>query len=83
MRTTLRIDTPILDEVKKLQEEEGGSLGSVVTRLLSEALTSRQERVKEPEPFTWISKPMNAKIDLEDRDAIYEILDEEFLDSKR
>ena len=52
MRTTLSIDTPILDEVKRIQRAEGGA--------------ARLE---------WISKPMSARVDLDDREAVYAILD--------
>jgi hypothetical protein len=77
MRTTLNIDTPILDEVKRIQQKEGGALGRVVTRLLSEALARRSEPPAESDRLEWISKPMKARVDLADREAVYAILDDE------
>ncbi len=77
MRTTLSIDTPILDEIKRIQRAEGGSLGRVVTRLLSEALIRRRNGSRESARLEWVSKPMKARVDLADREAVYEILDEE------
>ena len=74
-RTTLSIDTPILDEVKRIQQQEGGSLGRVVTRLLSEALVQREDVSENATHLEWTSKPMNARVDLADREAVYEILD--------
>lgn len=75
MRTTLSIDTPILDEVKRIQRTEGGSLGRVVTQLLSEALARRENGLKGSSRLEWLSKPMKARVDLADREAVYEILD--------
>ena len=75
MRTTLSIDTPILDEVKRIQRAEGGSLGRVVTQLLSEALVSRRDPSEKAARLEWISKPMKARVDLADREAVYAILD--------
>lgn len=75
MRTTLSIDTPILDEVKRIQRADGGSLGRIVTRLLAEALARRGGGPRESPRLEWVSKPMNARVDLADREAVYDILD--------
>ncbi len=77
MRTTLSIDTPILDEVKRVQRNEGGSLGSVVTRLLSEALVHRRNGTRKSASLEWVSKPMKARVDLAGREAVYQLLDDE------
>lgn len=74
-RTTLNIDVPILDEVKRIQRQEGGSLGRVVTQLLSEALVRRKDVSPDSARVDWISKPMKARVDLADREAVYEVLD--------
>ncbi len=74
-RTTLDIDTPILDEVKRLQKEEGESLGQVVSRLLGEALRQRSLQ-SEPAVLEWSSQPMRASVDLTDKDELYARLDE-------
>ena len=74
-RTTLDIDKPLLDEVKRIQQRERRSLGQVVSRLLAEALASRR-RDEPPSDLEWTSKPMGARIDLLDKDALYAILDE-------
>jgi len=74
-RTTLAIDTSILDEVKRIREQEGGSLGRVVTRLITEALTHRCQLAEGLPGFDWASKAKAARVDLADRDAVYEILD--------
>ena len=74
-RTTLDIDKPVLDEVKRIQRREKRSLGQVVSRLLAEALSSRRPE-KSPSNLDWTAKPMGARIDLLDKDALYAILDE-------
>jgi hypothetical protein len=74
MRTTLDIDAPILREVKALQEREGRSMGAVVSELLSEALARRRSTCARP-LFRWISRDMNALVDLSDREAVYAALD--------
>jgi hypothetical protein len=74
MRTTLEIDDPILREVKAIHEKEGRSIGAIVSELLAEALAGR--RPSRPRPsFHWTSRPMNALVDLADKEAVYAILD--------
>ncbi|MGH7255938.1 MAG: antitoxin [Nitrospirales bacterium] len=75
-RTTLDIDTPILKELKALQKREKRSLGQVVSRLLAEALALRK-RKHGPAELRWASKPMQALVDLDDKDRVYAILDDE------
>ena len=75
MRTTLNIDTPVLEEIKRLQAREKRSLGKLVSELLTEALSRRASEVSESLGFEWISKPMGARIELEDKEAIYAELD--------
>ena len=74
MRTTVDIDDPILRELKRLQEQEGKSLGRLVSDLLAFALGQRKT-LKAPADFRWISKPMRARVDLTDRDAVLDALD--------
>ena len=72
-RTTIDIDAVVLRALKKRQRREGKSLGQLVSELLAASL--REERELPPEPFAWVAKPMRPLIDLEDRDAVYRILD--------
>ena len=74
-RTTLDIDAPVLNKIKDLQKKQGQSMGKVVSQLLAEALDKRTKRPALPK-LKWISKPMNALVDLSDKDALYKILDE-------
>jgi hypothetical protein len=74
MRTTVDIEAPVLKELKELQKREGGTLGGLVSRLLAEALARKPRR--EPKPaLQWKARPMGARVDLADKDAVYAILD--------
>jgi hypothetical protein len=74
MRTTLDIEGPILSEVRALHLQEGRSMGAVVSELLAEALARRRSAPAEP-AFHWISRAMNARVDLRDKEAVYAVLD--------
>ena len=74
MRTTMDIDGRILRAVKAIRESEGRSLGAVVSELLADALARRRTSRARP-PFRWVSRPMNARVDLADKDAVYAVLD--------
>ena len=74
-RTTLDIDAPILDEVKRLQKRHGRSLGELVSELLSEAL-ARRAGEPEREALEWTAQAMGARVDLTDKDALYALLDD-------
>jgi len=76
MRTTVDIDGPLLREIKAIYEREGRSMGAVVSELLADALSRRRTPRKKP-PFHWISQSMAARVDLEDKDAVYTALDAE------
>lgn len=78
MRTTLDIADPILADVRKLQEREGGSLGEVVSKLLTEGLAARQGKRKRPE-FEWTARDLGARIDVRDKEALWAMLDRETL----
>ncbi len=78
MRTTLNIDTPVLEELKRLQRLQQGRktpLGRLVSELLTEALARRKGEIREDAGFDWISSSMDARVDLEDKDAVYAELD--------
>jgi len=74
-RTTLDIETPILKELKQIRKEEGGSLGNLVSRLLTDAIARRKARPAEAPSFQWNSQAMGALVDLADKEVVYTILD--------
>ena len=75
MRTTINIATPVFKELKALRDKEGGTLGEIVSRLLAEALKTPRASMERPE-LEWDSKPMHARVDLDDKEAVYAILDD-------
>jgi negative regulator of replication initiation len=75
MRTTIDIDDPVLEELKRFQAREGGSLGRVASDLLAQALKQAQKPRAQVPAFRWTSRPMQARVDLADRDAIWDAID--------
>ena len=75
MRTTLDIDDPILRDLKRLKEREGKSLGRLVSDLLAQALKESAAPADSAKSAAWIAKPMRARIDLSDKEAIHRALD--------
>lgn len=75
MRTTLDIDDPLLKELKRLQAQQGKSLGRLVSDLLARALKSAAARPAQAKT-EWIAKPMNARMDLSDKEAVRRVLDD-------
>jgi len=76
MRTTIDIDDPILKELKRLQRREGKSLGRLVSELLAHALANLRKPYREGSKFVWFSKPMGARVDIGDKQALLDAMDE-------
>ncbi len=74
-RTTIDIDAPILRDLKRLQKRERKSLGRLASDLLAQALGSSGERATDRRDFHWISRPMGARVDLADKEAVHALLD--------
>lgn len=71
-RTTLDIDATVMDELRRRQAAEGKTIGSLVSELLAVALAT----IERPSPsFSWTSRSMQATVDLDDKDAVYALLD--------
>lgn len=75
MRTTLDIDKPVLEELKRRGRTEGKSVGRVVSEMLAAALHADHMRKAVAPRFTWVVKPMGAKVDLADHDALLDAMD--------
>ncbi|MDQ3679750.1 MAG: antitoxin [Actinomycetota bacterium] len=73
-RTTIDIDASVLRELKRRQQTEKKSLGRLASELLAKALADGK-RGEEPAPLRWTSKRLGLKVDLEDKDALWSILD--------
>ena len=76
MRTTLDIDDPILADLKRLQKREGKSLGRLVSDLLAQSLANPHAPARKAPALKWITQPMGARIDLSDREALLDAMDE-------
>ena len=74
-RTTVNIDTPILGEIKNLQQTEGRSLGQLISELLSEALGHRRRQLVRRDNLDWTTQDMGALIDVADKEALYAALE--------
>lgn len=76
MRTTIDIDGSVLAELKVLGQHEGKSLGRLVSDLLAAALAGHRQGL-EPvaKPIHWVAKPMQARVDLADRDAVFDAME--------
>lgn len=73
-RTTADIDPGVLRELKLKAQREGKSLGTVISEIAASALKS--EPTPRDDPPTWISRPMHARVDLADKEALHAALDE-------
>lgn len=71
-RTTLDLDDGVLRELKARRARENKPLGVIASELLARALDQEPAPVDE---LIWVSQPMGAKVDLEDRDALWAALD--------
>ena len=71
-RTTLDLDATVMRELRRRQAVEGKTIGSLVSELLAAALAEPST----PAPaFSWTARPMESRVDLEDKDAVYAALD--------
>lgn len=72
------IDEPILRELKTLAKRERKSLGRLASDLLAQALHAGNHAEDAKHAFgSWISKPMGARVNLADSEALYSAIDGE------
>lgn len=77
MRTTIDIDDPILKEIKRLQRRQGKSMGRLVSDLLAQSLAASKASGAGAAPaFQWAAKPMRSRVDLADKHAVLDAMDE-------
>ena len=74
MRTTIDLDPTVLRELKQRARQEGKSLGRVASEVLSAAL-ERDVPTTPPPPLAWASRPMGARVDLDDAEAVRRALE--------
>ena len=73
-RTTIDIDAAVLRRLKERKRREGKTLGQLVSELLANAL--EHDRRGEPPQLTWTSRPMRARVDLEDKEALRRVIED-------
>jgi plasmid stability protein len=74
-RTTLDLDPSVTQALRDRAAREGKSMGQVASEALAAAFA--EEPVAGP-PFAWKTYDMGLPlIDLEDKDAVYRLLDED------
>jgi mRNA-degrading endonuclease RelE of RelBE toxin-antitoxin system len=77
MRTTIDIDDPILRDLKRLQKREGKSLGRLISDLLARSLAAERSAPPLEAPvLRWHSQAMRSKIDLADKQARLDAMDQ-------
>ncbi len=73
-RTTIDIDAAVLRKLKARQRRDNKTLGQVATELLARALADEAGEDELP-PLRWPSRPLGLKVDLEDKEALWRLLD--------
>jgi len=74
-RTTFDLDATVLADLRRRAAAEGKSMGRVTSELLAVAL--HDDGPTEQPPLNWARKDLGLKVDLEDKDAVWRILDAE------
>ncbi len=74
-RTTLDIDASVLRELKRRQRQENKTLGQLASELLARSLAEDSAAESLP-PLNWPSQNLRPRVDLDDKDAVWRILDE-------
>jgi len=73
-RTTVDIDASVLRELKKRQARDRKTLGQLISELLAKAIES-ENATTEARPFSWVTKDLQPRVDIEDKDALWSVLD--------
>ena len=74
-RTTIDIDASVLSELKRRQRAERKTLGQLVSELLAVVLAA-DGIGNQPREISWNTRPMGARVDLEDDEAVRAALDD-------
>lgn len=73
-RTTLDIDPTVLRELKRRSRREGMTAGRLASELLARALSTGEATGEAPR-LEWRTAPMQALLDLRDKEALHRALD--------
>lgn len=75
-RTTVNLDASVLRQLKRRQHRERRPLSELVNQLLARALAETESSDDVSRPLRWTSRAMGVRVDLEDKDALLQALDE-------
>lgn len=67
-RTTIDIDAAVLRRLKERKRHEGKTLGELASELLAGAL--RESDARRPQELDWVTRHMEAQVDLDDKEAV-------------
>ena len=76
MRITSDIAAPVLDELNRIKNKNGGTLSELVNDVLEQVLRTRRAGAAAQE-FEWLSQSMRARVDLDDKDAVRSLLEDD------
>ena len=76
-RTTVNLDALVLRDLKRLQKRERKPLGRLISESLAQALRSPRSAESANMRFAWTSRPMRARVDLTDKEAVQAALNAE------
>jgi hypothetical protein len=79
-RTTIDIDKTVLEQLRERAAAERKSMGQVATEVLAAGLRAGQGSARDLPPLRWPKKSLGSpRVDLEDKDAVWRLLDRESL----
>jgi len=73
MRTTIDLDDDVLRALKRRQRAERKTLGQLVSELLAQALATDPGAAVD---IRWTTADLRPRIDLDDKDAVWAVLDQ-------
>ena len=76
MRTTIDLDSSVLQQLKRRSQRTGKSMGQLASELLARSLDQADREAESKRPIAWIAKDLGRpRIDLEDKEAVRAVLD--------
>ncbi|MGY3614962.1 hypothetical protein [Bradyrhizobium sp. USDA 10063] len=69
MHITIDIDDIVLEKIQTIREREGRPISAIISELLTEALAARRA-AGATSPFCWTARPMNALVDISDKETL-------------
>lgn len=75
-QVTLDLDSGVLEQLRERSRREQTTVGALASRLLAAQFAADRRDIADAAPLAWVSRDLGLpRIDLEDKDALYAILD--------